>query len=93
MTRRLLIVKKIYEETWMRSFQFSWMEGRPWLKYTDRLMFSTACKVDGVTEKDSVLVKSSAVMRQDGIQYHEVIDRHKRAIEKKLAQKFNSAVK
>jgi hypothetical protein len=55
-------------------------------------MFCTACKVDGVTEKDSVFVKSSAVMRQDGIQYHEVIDRHKRAIEKKLAQKFNSAV-
>jgi hypothetical protein len=38
------------------------------------------------TEKDSVFVKGSAVMRQDGIKYHEVSDRHKRAIEKKLAQ-------
>ena len=44
------------------------------------------CKEDGVTEKDSVFVKGSAVIRQDGIKYHEVSDRHKRAIEKKLAQ-------
>jgi hypothetical protein len=39
-----------------------------------------------VTEKDSVFVKGSAVIRQDDIKYHEVSDRHKRAIEKKLAQ-------
>jgi hypothetical protein len=32
-------------------------------------MFCTACKEDGVTEKDSVFVKGSAVMRQDGIKY------------------------
>jgi hypothetical protein len=38
-----------------------------------------------VTEKDSVFVNGSAMMRQDGIKYHEVSDRHKRAIEKKLA--------
>jgi hypothetical protein len=44
------------------------------------------CKEDGATEKDSVFVKGSAVIRQDGIKYHEVSDRHKRAIEKKLAQ-------
>ena len=44
------------------------------------------CKEDEVTEKDSVFVKGSAVIRQDGIKYHEVSDRHKRAIEKKLAQ-------
>jgi hypothetical protein len=73
-----LIVKKIYEETWERSFQFSWMQGRTWLKYTDRLMFCTACKEDGAMEKDSVFVKGSAVMRQDGIKYHDVSDRHKR---------------
>ena len=30
-------------------------------------MFCTACKEDGVTEKDSVFVKGSAVIRQDGI--------------------------
>ena len=39
--------------------------------------------------KKIVFVKGSAVtpvMRQDGIKYHEVSDRHKRAIEKKLAQ-------
>jgi len=72
--------KKKYEETQERSFQFSWMQGRPWLKYTDGFMFCTACKEDGVMEKDSVFVKGSAVMRQDGIKYHEVSDRHKRAI-------------
>jgi hypothetical protein len=49
-------------------------------------MFCTACKEEGATEKDSVFVKGSTVMRQDGIKYHEVSDRHKRAIEKKLAQ-------
>ena len=59
--------KKKYEETRERSFQFSWMQDRLWLKYTDRLMFCTACKEDGVTEKDSVFVKGSAVIRQDGI--------------------------
>ena len=30
-------------------------------------MFCTACKEDGVTEKDSVFVKGSAVIRQNGI--------------------------
>ena len=45
----------------------------------------TACKEDWVTEKDSVFVNGSAMMRQDGIKYHEVSDRHKRVIEKKLA--------
>jgi hypothetical protein len=45
----------------------------------------TACQEDCVTEKDSVFVNGSAMMRQDGIKYHEVSDRHKRAIEKKLA--------
>ena len=54
MTRRLLIVKKKYEETWERSFQFSLMQGQPWLKYTDGLMFCTACKEDGVMEKNHV---------------------------------------
>jgi hypothetical protein len=44
------------------------------------------CQEDEVTEKDSVFVKGSAVIRQDDIKYHEVSDRHKRAIEKKLAQ-------
>jgi hypothetical protein len=86
MTRRLLIAKKNHEETRERSLQFSWVQGRPWLKYTDGLMFCTACKEEGATEKDSVFVKGSTVMRQDGIKYHEVSDRHKRAIEKKLAQ-------
>jgi hypothetical protein len=78
--------KKNHEETRERSLQFSWVQGRPWLKYTDGLMFCTACKEEGATEKDSVFVKGSTVMRQDGIKYHEVSDRHKRAIEKKLAQ-------
>ena len=45
--------KKKYEEMRERSFQFSWMQGRPWLKYTDGLMFR---KEDRVTEKDSVYV-------------------------------------
>jgi hypothetical protein len=38
MTQRLDCKKK-YEKMWERSFQFSWMQGRPWLKYTDRLCF------------------------------------------------------
>ena len=67
-----------------RSFQFSWMQGRPWLKYTYELMFCTACKEDGVTEKDSVFGQGSAMMRQDGIKYHEASDRHKRAISTQL---------
>jgi hypothetical protein len=50
--------RKKYEETRERSFQFSWMQGRHWLKYTDGLMFCTACKEDGVTENDSVFVLS-----------------------------------
>jgi len=62
------------------------MQGRPWLKYTDGLMFCTVCKDDGVTEKDSVFVNGSAVMKLDGIKYHEVSDRHKRAIVNRVAQ-------
>jgi hypothetical protein len=58
-------------------------------KYTDRLMFCTACKEDGAMEKDSVFVKGSAVMRQDGIKYHDVSDRHKW----RLKRDFNSAAK
>jgi hypothetical protein len=34
------------------------MQGQPWLKYTDGLMFCTACKEDEVTENDSVFVLS-----------------------------------
>jgi len=52
-------------------------------------MFCTACKEDGAMEKDSVFVKGSAVMRQDGIKYHDVSDRHKR----RLKRDFNSAAK
>ena len=55
-----------------------------WLKNTGGLMFCTSCKKDGVTEKDSVFVKGSAEMRQDGIKYHEV---------KKQIGDFNSAAK
>ena len=54
--KRTVDCKKIYKETQERLFQFSWIQGRPWLKYTDGLMFCTACKKDGVTEKDSVFV-------------------------------------
>ena len=55
--------KKKYEEMRERSFQFSWMQGRPWLKFTDGLMFCTACKEDGVTEKDSVFVLLSNTIK------------------------------
>ena len=36
-------------------------------------MFCTACKDDGVTDRESVFVKGSAVMKLDGIKYHEVL--------------------
>ena len=71
--RKVQIVNKKYEETYERSFQSKWLLGRSWLKCEERLMFCTACKDDGVTDRDSVFVKGSAVMKLDGIKYHEVL--------------------
>ena len=47
-------------------------------------MFCTACKDDRVTEWESVFVKGSAIIRFGGIKYHEVSEKHKRAVDNKI---------
>jgi hypothetical protein len=58
--------------------------GRPWLAFAEWLMFCAACKDDRVTEWESVFVKGSAVIRFGGIKYHEVSEKHKRAVDNKI---------